>query len=86
MTVLIASQNLKELEDFCDHVSLLHRGGLLFSEEIDQLRLSVVKAQIASRACTFEKLRDEALLSCSLALADQLSGRRPIRRRASANG
>ena len=30
MTVLIASQNLRELEDFCDHVGLLHEGGLLF--------------------------------------------------------
>ena len=63
MTVLIASQNLKELEDFCDHVGLLHRGGLLFSEEIDQLRLSVVKAQIAFREpVPLEKLRDEGLV------------------------
>ncbi len=63
MTVLIASQNLKELEDFCDHVGLLHRGGLLFSEEIDKLRLSIVKAQIAFREpVPLEKLRDEGLV------------------------
>ncbi|HZK41997.1 MAG TPA: ABC transporter ATP-binding protein, partial [Clostridia bacterium] len=43
MTVLIASQNLRELEDFCDHVGLLHQGGLLFVEELDKLRLSTVK-------------------------------------------
>lgn len=28
MTVLIASHNLRELEDFCDTVGLLHRGGV----------------------------------------------------------
>jgi len=49
MTVLIASQNLRELEDFCDHVGLLHEGGLLFVEELDKLRLGLVKAQIAFR-------------------------------------
>ena len=47
MTVLIASQNLRELEDFCDHVGLLHEGGLLFVEELDKLRLSIVKVQAA---------------------------------------
>lgn len=47
MTVIIASQNLRELEDFCDHVGLLHEGGLLFVEELDELRLSIVKAQVA---------------------------------------
>jgi ABC-2 type transport system ATP-binding protein len=47
MTVLIASQNLRELEDFCDHVGLLHKGGLLFVEELDKLRLSIVKVQAA---------------------------------------
>lgn len=47
MTVIIASQNLRELEDFCDHVGLLHEGGLLFVEELDKLRLSIVKVQVA---------------------------------------
>jgi len=47
LTVLIASQNLRELEDFCDHVGLLHEGGLLFVEELDKLRLSIVKVQAA---------------------------------------
>ncbi|HZK29173.1 MAG TPA: ABC transporter ATP-binding protein [Clostridia bacterium] len=47
MTVIIASQNLRELEDFCDHVGLLHEGGLLFVEELDKLRLSIVKIQAA---------------------------------------
>ena len=30
-TPIIASHNLRELEDICDHVGLLHKGGVLLS-------------------------------------------------------
>jgi ABC-2 type transport system ATP-binding protein len=62
MTTLIASQNLRELEDFCDHVGLLHEGGLLFVEELDKLRLSLVKAQVAFR----EEVGSEKLMEMGL--------------------
>ncbi|MCD8341468.1 MAG: ABC transporter ATP-binding protein [Clostridiales bacterium] len=45
MTVLIASHNLRELEDFCDHVGLLHKGGVLIEQELESLRLGIQKAQ-----------------------------------------
>lgn len=57
MTVVIASHNLRELEDFCDHVGLLHRGGLLLQEEIDHLRFGILKVQVA-----FSEEPDEATL------------------------
>lgn len=38
MTVVVASHNLSEIEDICDHVALLHRGKLVFSRELDDLR------------------------------------------------
>ena len=38
MTVVIASHNLHEIEDICDHVALLHRSDLVFSRETDDLR------------------------------------------------
>lgn len=31
LTPIIASHNLRELEDICDHVGLLHKGGILLS-------------------------------------------------------
>ena len=62
MTTLIASQNLRELEDFCDHVGLLHEGGLLFVEELDKLRLGLVKAQVAFR----EEVSSEKLMEMGL--------------------
>ncbi len=34
LTPIIASHNLRELEDICDHVGLLHKGGLLLSESL----------------------------------------------------
>lgn len=47
MTPIIASHNLRELEDICDHVGLLHQGGIVFEREIDDLRLNIHKIQCA---------------------------------------
>lgn len=46
-TVMIASHNLRELEDICDHVGLLHRGGIILERELDDLKLGIHKVQIA---------------------------------------
>ena len=45
LTPVIASHNLRELEDICDHVGLLHRGGILFSRDLDELKLGMFKMQ-----------------------------------------
>ena len=47
MTVMIASHNLRELEDICDHIGLLHRGGILMERELDDLKLGIHKVQVA---------------------------------------
>ena len=44
-TVLVSSHNLRELEDFCDHVGLFHKGGVLFERELDELKLGINKVQ-----------------------------------------
>lgn len=44
-TPVIASHNLRELEDICDHIGLLHRGGILYEREIDSLKLNIHKVQ-----------------------------------------
>ena len=49
MTVLIASHNLRELEDLCDEVGVLHRGTILFQRELDDLKLGFCKVQAAFR-------------------------------------
>ena len=45
LTPIIASHNLRELEDICDHVGLLHRGGILFSRDLDEMKLGIHKLQ-----------------------------------------
>ena len=45
LTPIIASHNLRELEDICDHVGLLHRGGVLLEKELDEMKLGAGKVQ-----------------------------------------
>ena len=44
-TPIIASHNLRELEDICDHVGLLHKGGMLLSKDLDDMKLNIHKIQ-----------------------------------------
>lgn len=50
LTPIIASHNLRELEDICDHVGLLHKGGILLSKDVSDMKLNIHKVQ-----CVFEK-------------------------------
>ncbi len=45
LTPVIASHNLRELEDICDHVGLLHRGGVLLSQNVEDMKLGIQKVQ-----------------------------------------
>lgn len=45
MTVLIASHNLRELEDFCDTVALLHKGGVILERDLDSMKLGIHRIQ-----------------------------------------
>lgn len=47
MTVIITSHNLRELEDLCDHIGLLHKGKILFEKELDELKFGFCKVQAA---------------------------------------
>ena len=49
MTVIIASHNLRELEDVCDHVGLLHKGGVILERELDELKLGINRVQAVFR-------------------------------------
>ncbi len=45
LTPIIASHNLRELEDICDRVGLLHKGGMLLSCDLDSMKLGIHKIQ-----------------------------------------
>ncbi len=46
-TVLVSSHNLRELEDVCDYVGILHRGKLLLERSLHELQENIVKVQAA---------------------------------------
>ncbi len=61
MTPIIASHNLRELEDICDHVGLLHKGGVLLSRDLEDMKCNIQKVQ-----CVFKTIEDEAKVISAL--------------------
>ncbi len=49
MTVLVSSHNLRELEDVCDHVGIMHNGKIMIESSLTELQGSVCKVQIACK-------------------------------------
>ena len=47
MTVLVSSHNLRELEDVCDHVGIMHHGKVILERSLSDLQESVTKLQLA---------------------------------------
>jgi ABC-2 type transport system ATP-binding protein len=44
-TPVIASHNLRELEDICDTVGLLHEGGVLLQKDLEDMKLNIHNVQ-----------------------------------------
>ena len=47
-TVLVSSHNLRELEDVCDHVGVLHEGRMLLERSLSDLQENFVKVQLVT--------------------------------------
>lgn len=47
MTVMISSHNLRDLEDICDYIGILHQGEMLIQKDLDDLKADVHKIQVA---------------------------------------
>ncbi len=56
LTVLVSSHNLRELEDICDWVGIIHEGRLITEKPLSDIKGSVCKYQLA-----FEENEDEFL-------------------------
>ena len=46
-TVIITSHSLRELEDTCDQLALLYKGGVVLESEVSDLKTSLFKMQVA---------------------------------------
>jgi ABC-2 type transport system ATP-binding protein len=60
VTAILTSHSLRELEDTCDQLALLHKGGLVFESDIQRLKTSLFKVQIAF-AEEYDKSRFESI-------------------------
>lgn len=59
-TPIIASHNLRELEDICDHVGLLHKGGILLSRNLEDMKFHIHRVQcVLTDDRQIEELRKE---------------------------
>lgn len=47
MSIIISSHNLRELEDICDHIGILHDGKIIVESELDTLKSGICKVQTA---------------------------------------
>jgi ABC-2 type transport system ATP-binding protein len=47
MTIFISSHNLREVEDLCDHIGIIHKGTLIMEKELDELKSDIHKVQVA---------------------------------------
>jgi ABC-2 type transport system ATP-binding protein len=59
-TTIITSHSLRELEDGCDQLALLHKGGIVFESDVQNLKTSLIKVQIGFRE-PFTKEKFEGL-------------------------
>ncbi len=63
-TIIVSSHNLRELEDICDNIGLLYKGGILFESEIDSLKTNMFKIQISLKDdFSKESFKDFKILS-----------------------
>ena len=59
-TTIITSHSLRELEDTCDQLALLHKGGIVFESDIQELKTSLFKIQVAFDAM-FDRAKFEGI-------------------------
>jgi ABC-2 type transport system ATP-binding protein len=58
LTVLVSSHNLRELEDICDHVGIIHNGEMILEKPLHKLLGSVYKYQLAFKEDVSDKLEN----------------------------
>ncbi|MBQ2889694.1 MAG: ABC transporter ATP-binding protein [Clostridia bacterium] len=60
MTVLVSSHNLRELEDICDWVGIIHKGKMIIEKPLDDLKGSVHKYQMVIDENCAKKLEENS--------------------------
>lgn len=59
LTPIIASHNLRELEDICDNIGMMYQGGIILNDSLDDMKLKLSKVQCVFKdSDDFEKLKE----------------------------
>lgn len=61
LTPVMTSHNLREMEDICDHMGILHKGGILLSKDRGDIRTDIQKVQCLFRDEESQKRAEEQL-------------------------
>ncbi|MBO5060422.1 MAG: ABC transporter ATP-binding protein [Clostridia bacterium] len=59
MTVLVSSHNLRELEDICDHVGIIHNGKMVIEKPLDDLKGNIQKLQLVFKGDFPSELKEQ---------------------------
>jgi len=59
LCAVMASHNLRELEDICDHIGLLHKGELVLERELDEAKTIMHKIQISFEKSACDAMAEE---------------------------
>ena len=62
MTVFLSSHNLRELEDVCDHVGIMHEGRIVLERSLSEMQSSIVKLQVAFSDALPKEMQDFDIL------------------------
>lgn len=84
-TVLVSSHNLRELEDICDHVGIMHMGHMLLERSLSDLQDNFVKVQLVTEN-PLPALASHSAREHARAGADADPARRSADRRGRAGG
>ena len=57
LTVVIASHNLRELEDVCDHIALLHQGKVVLDKDVYDPKTGIYKVRQLPKMPPFQGCR-----------------------------
>lgn len=60
-TLIVSSHNIAEINELCDRAMLIHKGKLLFANEIDEIKSGFRKVQLARRSAVVSREEIEAL-------------------------
>ncbi|KAB3533492.1 ABC transporter ATP-binding protein [Alkaliphilus pronyensis] len=62
LTIIVSSHNLRELEDLCDHIGILHEGSIVLEKDMDDMKRDIHKIQVSFKNPLSKEIYDNLSL------------------------